>query len=253
MNARLLSRRPESPVAATLGFDVPGFAYRAGQWIKIDPHQFPAIGDALRARAAQRGKPEGAAYFSIASDSLRPGYLEISVKVSDRPGGSPLAAHLVHGLRAGDVVALDGPGGSYGYPEPLPKDVEGIVHVCAGSGAAPNRGLIREALGRGLPLKHLLILQDRTPEDRFYAAEWAALEKAEPGRFRLRAAHSRTSKEYISTPLIAAAAAGYVDPKRCLALVCGPKEVRGTSPSFCDLARMILKELGVPADRILGE
>lgn len=255
MNAEIVEVRPESPSAATLGLrlDAPGFDYRPGQWIRIDPHQFGEISAALRERAEKRNKPEGPAYFSISSDALNPGYLEITVKTSDRPGGSPLPDFLVRGLRTGAKVAIEGPGGRYGYPDPLPPDLQGVIHVCAGSGTAPNRGLIRHALGKGWPLKHLLIAQDRTPEDALFRREWETLEVSD-GRFRRRAAFSRTSSgEYVSAALIAEAARGFLEPRACLALICGPNDPRNGAPGFCDLARRVLGDVGVPADRVLGE
>lgn len=252
--AELREVRPETAAASTLAFDAPGFTCRPGQWIRIDPAQFPELGDALRARAERRGKPEGPGYFSTSSDALTPGRVEITVKLVGREGGSPLPEHLVRGLRPGRRVRIDGPGGSYGYPDPRPEGLEGVIHVCAGSGAAPNRGLIRHALGRGWPWKHLLILQDRTPEDRLFRAEWEALDASAPDRFRLRAVHSRAGAgEYVSAKLIAEAAQGYLDPAAVLALVCGPNEPRGTSPGFCDLAKASLREAGVPEGRIRGE
>ena len=253
VNAEIVDVRPESPSAATLGLRLPGFEYKPGQWIRIDPHQFGDLGAALRARAETRGKSEGPGYFSISSDALRPGHLEITVKTSARPGGSPLPDYLVRGVRPGAKIVIDGPGGRYGYPEPMPAGLAGVIHVCAGSGVAPNRGLIRHALGKGWPLKHLLVVQDRTPEDALFRREWEALEAAEPGRFRRRAALSGTSKEYVSAALIAEAARGFLDPAACLGLVCGPNEPRGGGPGFCDLARGALAEAGVPADRVLGE
>ncbi len=249
--AELREVRVETAAASTLAFDAPGFACRPGQWIRIDPAQFPELGDALRERAERRGKPEGPGYFSTSSDGLSPGRVEITVKLSGRPGGSPLPEFLLRGLKPGRRVGIDGPGGTYGYPDPLPPGLGGVIHVCAGSGVAPNRGLIRHALGKGWPLKHLLILQDRTPEDRLFREEWGALD---PGRFRLRGVFSRVGAgEYVSASLIAEAARGYLDPAGALALVCGPNEPRGNSPGFCDLAKASLREAGVLAGRILGE
>ena len=255
MNAEVVEVRPETSSAATLGLrlDAPGLEHRPGQWIRIDPHQFGSLSTALRERAEKRGKPEGHAYFSISSDALRSDYLEITVKTSDRPGGSPLPDFLVRGLRPGARVAVDGPGGRYGYPDPMPAGLAGVIHVCAGSGTAPNRGLIRHALGKGWPLKHLLIAQDRTPEDALYRREWEALEASDGSRFRRRAAFSRTSGDYVSAALIADAARGFLEPGACLALICGPNEPRNGAPGFCDLAKRALVDAGVPADRVLGE
>jgi hypothetical protein len=100
-------------------------------------------------------------------------------------------------------------------------------------------------------LKHLLILQDRRPEDRLYRGEWDALETSRKDAFRLRPAHS-ASGEYVSAALIAEAAQGFVEPSACLGLVCGPNEPRGGGPGFIDLAKGALMEAGVPADRVFA-
>jgi 3-ketosteroid 9alpha-monooxygenase subunit B len=248
MNARVVGARPESADATTLAFDAPGFAYRAGQWITIDPWQFPDLVPALEARAAKRGKRDGPGYFSVSSDALRPGYLEISVKAP--PGLSPLASHL-RTLRSGAELALGGPGGSYVLPDPPPEDVDGLLHVCAGSGVAPNRGLIRDALGRKLPLKHLLIVQDRTPDDRLFRAEWEALADVEEDRFRYVPLYSRTAGERVSAARIEAAARGFLELGRALGYVCGPGESRDGRPGFKDAAKAALTEAGLPVSRIL--
>lgn len=251
--AEVLEIRPETAAASTLALAAPDFAHRPGQWIRIDPHQFPEIGDALRARAQQRGKPEGPGYFSLSSDALTPGRLEITVKLADRPGGSPLPAHLVRGLRPGAKVALDGPGGTYGYPDPLPAGLTGFIHVCAGSGAAPNRGLIRHALRLGWPQRHLLVLQDRTADDRLFRREWEILQETAGDRFRLRAVLSGTSGEYVSAALLGASLAGWLEPASSYALVCGPNAPRDGRPGFCDLAKASLAGAGVQAGWIRGE
>ena len=251
--ADVLEVRAESAAAGTVAFMAPGFTHRPGQWIRIDPHQFPAIGDALRARAEQRGKPEGPGYFSLSSDGLTPGRLEITVKVSDRPGGSPLPAHLAWRLRPGDVVTIDGPGGTYGYPDPPPAGLAGFIHVCAGSGVAPNRGLIRHALRLGWPQRHLLVLQDRTPEDHLFRREWELMIETASDRFRLRGVYSKTVGEYVSAELIRASLQDWIDPKTCYALVCGPNDPRGGRPGFCDLAKASLAAAGVQAGWIRGE
>ncbi|MFN3487061.1 MAG: hypothetical protein ACK44W_16470, partial [Planctomycetota bacterium] len=52
--------RPETPDAATLRLDLGGapFPYRPGQYIEIDPHQFPELAAEIARREEARGMLE---------------------------------------------------------------------------------------------------------------------------------------------------------------------------------------------------
>ena len=247
--AVLRRRRRETAEAATLELAPTSgrLDYRPGQVVRMDPHQFGALEEALRERAAARGKPDGAAYFALSSDALDPSVVEITVKFR-RPEGSPLARFLVEELAEGTSILLDGPEGRYGYPEPLPDGVEAFLHVCAGSGVAPDRGMIRHALGRGWPQRQVLVLQDRTAADVLFAREWEAL-AGEP-RFRFLPVYSRAGGGRVTAERVREAIAGFADPARCVAFVCGPNQSRAGAPGFCDQAREALAAAGVPGDRI---
>jgi len=248
VEAALRRRRRETASVATLELEFrgEGFGYRPGQHLRIDPHQFAALAGPLAERAAKRGKPEGPAYFAISSDALSDGVLEITVKLG-KPGGSPLTAWLVDGLPEGSGLRLEGAGGSYGYPDPLPADVDAFVHVCAGSGVAPDRGMIRHALGRGWAQRQLLILQERTAADVIFAREWEAL--GADGRFRFAPVYSGEGRR-VSTELIREALAGCADPARSIAFVCGPNEPRDGRPGWADQAKRALEEAGFAPARI---
>lgn len=241
--------RRESDAAATLVMEAGDYPYRPGQYLSIDPHQFAELAPALAERARQRGKPDGPAYFSIASDGLAPGRVEITVKVVPMAAGSPLPPFLLERARPGLEIRVGPAAGRYVYPEPMPGGIQGVVHVCAGSGAAPNRGLIRSALGRGWPLRHLLVLQDRRPQDVLYRDEWPQLEERHPDRFRLRLRLSSRG-EYIEAADVSAALRGWLEPAAVLAFVCGPNYPRAASLGFIDLACRELAAAGIPAGRI---
>jgi ferredoxin-NADP reductase len=229
--------RPETPDAATLRLDLGGarFRYRPGQHVTI--------------AAAQFGLGPGVSYFALASDGLDPGSIEISVK--DRGDKAPsVATQLVRCSRPGESVVIAGPGGSYGYPEPVPPGVTGFVHVCAGSGVAPNRGMIRHALLRGWPQAHLLALQSRGEEDVFYRDEWRDLGARFGGRFRLLHAFSGRG-EYLSEERLRESMRGLVDPERAMAFVCGPNKGRHGRPGFCDSWAARLPALGFDPSRIV--
>src|SRR5947207_1192525 len=74
--------RREAPDAVTLRLDlgVAAFSYRPGQYIEIDPHQFPELAGQIADLEAAKGMPESPRGFSLCSDGSDPRFLEISVK-----------------------------------------------------------------------------------------------------------------------------------------------------------------------------
>ena len=264
LTTTVLEVRPETADASTLRLraDPAAFSYRPGQYLMIDPHQFTELEPAIRKRESERGRPEGPGYFALSSDGLEAGVLEITVKAKrTQAGGSPLGPFLARGLAPGRTVALTGPTGRYCLPESPPDGVTGYLHLCAGGGVAPNRGMIRHALGRGWPQRHLLILQDKTEEDMLFAAEWADLERRSGGRFRLRKVYSVTRREYVSPELLRREMEGFLDPSTAIALVCGPNVLRDGQAGFVDRwcgdregkRPGELQSVGFSPDRVLTE
>jgi ferredoxin-NADP reductase len=248
--------RTESPSAATIRLDLGGepFPYRPGQYITIDPHQFEDLAAEIREREVQRGKPLGPGYFSLSSDGLDPSVLEFTIKLpTDGPPGM-LPKYLLAGLDTGRKVRLAGPGGKYGLPDEPPAGVTGFIHLCAGSGIAPNRGMIRHALSRNWPQRHLLLAQDREEGEALFRRELADAAAHHSDRFRLRRLFTRTGRERIDPERIRSEAAGWIDLSSAWAFVCGPNQSRPDGPGFVDRIRLALGvELGFPADRIRTE
>lgn len=250
--ARLRESRRETADAVTLRFDVQApFAYRAGQYLTIDPHQFAELEAEVRRREAERGKPLGPGYFSIASDGLDPGILELTLKLASPP--PLLAGFLVQGLRPGADVRLQGPGGNYGLPEAPPAGITGFIHLCAGSGVVPNRGMVRHALGRDWPQRQLLLVQDRTAQDLLYAREWEDLQAGHASRLRVVLLFSRERGERINADVLRQAAGGFLDLEAAWGFACGPNQARPDGPGFVDRCRELLRSLGFPPERIRTE
>jgi ferredoxin-NADP reductase len=248
--------RVETPAAATLRLDLgkTPFAYRPGQHILIDPHQFEELAAEIREREAQRGKPLGPAYFSLSSDGTDPSVLEITVKVGDDgpPGMVPLL--LARKCHPGRTIRIQGPGGKYGLPEELPEGITGFLHLCAGSAVAPNRGMIRHALAMNWPQRHLLLVQDRSEADALFRREFEDLAKHNAPLLRVRHLHSRSKKEALTADLIRHEASGYLDLDASWAFVCGPNHPRPDGPGFVDRLRGVLSaSLGFGPDRIRTE
>lgn len=255
VSATLLAVRPESPAASTLRLDVgaASFAYRPGQYIMIDPHQFEELGAEIREREAQRGKPLGPGYFSLSSDRTEPSILEITVKLgADAPPGM-LPHFLLRKLEVGRAVRIQGPGGKYGLPEAPPEGVAGFLHLCAGGGVAPNRGMIRHALAQGWPQRHLLLVQDRSEADALFRREFDELRRRDE-RLRVRHIYSRTVQELITAELIRGEASGFLDLAGAWAFICGPNHPRPQGPGFVDRLRGLLgATLGFSPERIRTE
>ncbi|RPH47877.1 MAG: hypothetical protein EHM91_05130 [Planctomycetota bacterium] len=247
--------RPESPHASTLRLDLGAatFDYRPGQYIMIDPHQFEELVPEIREREAQRGKTMGPAYFSLSSDATDPKLIEITVKLgADGPPGM-LPAFLLRKTEPGRAIRIQGPGGKYHLPEEPPPGITGFLHLCAGSAVAPNRGMIRHALARKWPQRHLLILQDRSESDHLFHKEFEDLARHHAG-FRFRQVHSRAKQELLTVERIRTEASGFLDLTASWAFICGPNHPRPQGPGFVDRLRGALTAtLGFTPDRIRTE
>lgn len=257
--------RPEAPRSSTLRIDLGGaaFPHRPGQFILIDPHQFSELKDAIARLEGESGKAEKPRAYSIASDGLDPSWIEISVKDNPEAGpyGQLLAPLLVCGLGKGRAIGFRGPAGSYGLPDPPPAGITGFLHVCAGSAVAPNRGMIRYALGKGWPQRHALVLQNRTPEDVFYKGEWDELLKRHSDRLRIRHVFTGAGGRRADAAAARETMAGWIDPASAFALCCGPTRPRGSGPGFVAAwagsrktgERGFFGELGFAPERVLTE
>jgi ferredoxin-NADP reductase len=256
LRTTLKEKKPDTAAAAVLRFDLGGspFDYRPGQYIMIDPHQFEELGPQIREREAQRGKPIGPGYFSLSSDGIDPSTIEITVKISGEGPPSMLPEFLVRRLEAGRTVMVQGPAGKYHLPEEAPSGVMGFLHLCAGSAVAPNRGMIRHALARKWPQRHLLLVQDRHEADALFRREFEELVKRHPAELRVRHLHTRSKQQAITADRIRAEAAEFLDLGASWAFVCGPNHPRPDGPGFVDRIRgMLSATLGFTPDRIRTE
>lgn len=260
--------RRETPDAVTLRLDLHGrpFRYRPGQFVEIDPHQFEELAERLAEVEAAKGIPESRRAFSLCSDPADAGSLEITVKAG-RGGRYPyvLTPWLVRQAKAGQPIRLSGPFGHYHLPDHPPQTRSGFLHLCAGSGVAPNRGMIRHALGRGWPHRHLLVLQNRTEADVFYRSEWPDLMRRYPDRLKVRHVFSVPAGEHVTVDLVRREMDGFLEGASAQAYVCGPnrpREFEGTrEPGFCELwcgnprrkVAGLLGRLGFTSERILTE
>lgn len=260
VTTRVRSIRRETSDTVTIALDLGGepFAYRAGQAVGIDPHQFAALAGEIARREAGRGRPEMERSYSLASHPAQRD-LELTVKEEPTREGKPplLSPYLVRRLREGDALTINGPFGLYTLPDDV-GDLAHALHICAGSGIVPSRAVINDARARGLALTHALLFQNRTAADIIYRDE------LDRGGATVVHVLSRpdalwTGRRGHITRELAAEHIG--DPARTIAFACGPNAPRGDAPGFLDFftgnrksgVAGVLQELGLDRKRIKKE
>lgn len=179
--------------------------------------------------------------YSIASapaESKRDRYLEFLTKVV--PGGG-WGGHL-NGVRRGSQIAVEGPRGTFTFPE---KPAErAFLFVAGGTGIAPLRSMIRQALLSQLQGKLRLLYSARTPADFAYLTELRRLARSGGLELALTATREvpqrwRGDRGRITPELLAP----LIDTPETLCFVCGPAAM------VDDVPRM-LQDLGVDRKRI---
>jgi NAD(P)H-flavin reductase len=156
---RLASNRPATPTARVIRVSLDGeaFQYRAGQ----------------AASLALPGETEGTPY-SIASaphETADHGALEFLVKVD----GSTRFGARVSDLLPGTDIAVTGPVGNFVFP----ADVRGkpLLFIAGGTGIAPLRSMILNALDADMSPAIALLYSARTPDEFAYLDELRLLQQ----------------------------------------------------------------------------
>ena len=275
--ARVVEVRRESHDTVTLLLDAGERAldYRAGQFINVDPHQFPALASLTRYLEELKGRKEAARSYSLAS---APHERLLAITVQDEqyvPGETRypplLSPYLVHGRLQGATLRFAGFIGPYVLPDDALERTGELLHVIAGSGMVPSYSLIKDALHRGLPLRHTLLACNKTWEDILFREALEALEAAHPERLRILHTLTRAPEGFafservrqgrVSEPLLRELMAA---PDTCLVYICGPGitpwerrralESRETAtPRFMETVLGHLHALGVEDRRIKRE
>lgn len=199
-----------------------GFTYSAGQAVMAGLHGSP-----LR-------KP-----YSIASapvETERHGFIELLVQVDDSGGPDP----RLELATPGTALDIEGPFGTFTLP-PISQGAR-ILLVGGGTGIAPLRSMLVQALDTGMaPIAHVLY-SVRTADEFAYRDELEAL--AREGRIALTLTVTRDGGDWagrrgrIDRELLAALAG-----PDAWCLVCGP-------PTLVTDVRAALAALQVPADRV---
>jgi 3-ketosteroid 9alpha-monooxygenase subunit B len=249
--------------------------YKAGQFLNIDPHQFRALTSLIAYLQEQKGRRELFRSYSMSSAPHEP---RVAITVKDEeyiPGITRypplLAPLLVHGRLTGARIRVTGFMGPYVLPDGVEERTDHIVHVVAGSGAVPNFSIIKDALHRGLKLRHTLLCSNKTWGDMLYRKALEAMQAAHPDRLRVVHTLTRETDETRFGPHVRKGRVNQAlleelipDRETCLVYVCGPaitpwerrKALETNTPStprFMETVLGHLHTLGIDSKRIKRE
>lgn len=206
-----------------------------GQWLPF-----------LAGQAVVAGLPGGAVRkpYSIACSPERAkhtGVLELLVQIEETDAADP---HLER-VAPGSPVEITGPIGSFVLPNVLPE--RDLLFMAGGTGIAPLRSMLWDALERDLADRLTLVYSARSPEELAYEAELRHL--AASGRIDLYLTVTRNAtptwrglRGRIDRALIRQA----LPTREAHCFVCGP-------PAFVADTTDLLREAGVEESRILSE
>lgn len=187
-----------------------------------------------------QGQPERRLYSIALSpqQAKAVGQLEFLVGLGPDGSAGPHLSSLAPGLQ----LDIEGPFGTFTFP-PAPV-TSPILFVAGGSGIAPLRAMIHEALALDPPARLSLLYSARTPDDFAFGDELTALSRA--GHVRLLRTATRAAgpawheaRGRISRAELEAV----VDDPETLCFICGPEALVHEVPRM-------LREVGVDPARI---
>ncbi|WP_028048791.1 ferredoxin reductase [Cellulomonas sp. URHD0024] len=163
---RLVARRLETPTAATLELDVPGWrGAMAGQHVDI---RLTAEDGYSTQRSYSLASP---GTIGLPGGPVGSERIALTVQVVDDGEVSP---YLTQDLQIGDEVELRGPIGNWFVWHAT--DPHPVQLVAGGSGLVPLMSMLRTRRSAGSVSPFRLLASVRTPADALYADELATLE-----------------------------------------------------------------------------
>ncbi len=193
MNGKVVKCVKETHDTWSLDIDVgaENLDYIAGQFISIDPKQFPELERWARFLEKLKGKREVVRAYSLASAPHEP-YLTITVKAEEYwdeedPYPPLLSPLLGSDLLMDRAIEVQGYTGHYVLPEDIESKTEQVLHMVAGSGIVPNWALLKDDLenNRFPSLKHTMIYTNKTFGDIIYRDALFAMAEKYKERFEL--------------------------------------------------------------------
>jgi ferredoxin-NADP reductase len=268
-----------TPDTVTLMFDTGDQPdYQAGQFISIDPHQFPELSRAIAYFEHIKGKREPFRAYSMSSAPAER-YVSITVKAEPwhKEDKYPpiLSPFLASEHMKGRPVMFTGYTGPYVLDEGFDQATDVVVHFVAGSGVVPNYALLKDELfnRKNLSAKHVMIDVNKTFDDIIFSAELAELAARYPDRFTLVHCVTREAEAAVAArgpmyrtgrPTIELLRSSIPNPARALVYACGAAitkyqraeaKLTGVEPTprFMEGVQALVTELGLPEDRFHSE
>ena len=173
MNGLVVNCLQETHDTWSLDIQVDDLDYVAGQFISIDPKQFPELERWARFMEKLKGKREVVRAYSLAS-APHEKHLTITVKAEEYWDDDPYPPLLSPLLGSASLlnrkVVVQGYSGHYVIPEDIESHCGQILHMVAGSGVVPNWALLKDDLenNRFPKLKHTMINTNKTYDDIIY-------------------------------------------------------------------------------------
>lgn len=252
--------------------------YHAGQFISIDPHQFPELGRWIDFLEEMKGRREGIRAYSMSSVPSEK-CISITVKAEAYHRGHDkfpplLSPFLVSGALRGREVVVRGYSGHYVIPDDIATRTDQVLHLVAGSGVVPNYALLKDELlhgtGARTRVKHTFVFCNKTVSDIIFHDQLCALADRFPDRLDL---HFLVTREDVSSrgpryqrgrPTVEGIGALVRDPSSVWVYACGAAVTKweraraleqGTvpSPRFMEGVHDITQALGIDRARIKKE
>jgi 3-ketosteroid 9alpha-monooxygenase subunit B len=249
--------------------------WQAGQYVTVDPHQFPGLSSFVAYLESVKGRHEPPRAYSMCSAPFEP-HLAITIKEEIFQAGQTkypplLSGYLVHQVRAGDSLVVRGFAGAYILPPDVERKVDHVLHLVAGSGSVPNVSMVKDSLRHHSRLRHTFVYSNKTLDDVIFRDALTALQAAHPDR--LRVVHTLTRQQgpldtqagyrtgRVDEDLLRGILAEHPDS---LVYACGPAisvwerraaqaEARTPAPRFLETMLAQLAALGVDRHRISVE
>ena len=249
--------------------------YKAGQFLTVDPHQFPALERWCLYLEKEKGKKEPVRAYSLAS-APHEKYVSFTVKEDpyypdEDPYPPLLSPILTFRIPVGTKMTIKGYTGSYTMNDEIAENAETILHGCAGSGIVPNFSIIKDELHNGSTKKHILIFTNKTWNDIIYREALSALESEYPDRLKIIHLITREKKPELESmgvrwgrPTIELVREMIKEPSSTAAFICGPgitsyekKAAKETGlelvPRFLETMLQFAEEVGIPKGMIKKE
>ncbi len=224
LKVRRVRRATPGSVIVQLDLEGAEFSYKPGQLAMMGP--------------AGAGSLVPYSIASAPQESARDGILEFLTK-TDASGR--WGAHF-DPLRRGARVSVQGPSGSFVFPE-RPRERR-VLFIAGGTGIAPLRSMIRQAVATGFDGTLSLLYSARTPKDFAYLPELRAMARQDQIDLSLTATREFPPRWRGGRGRIAAGQlASLVGDPDTLCFVCGPAAMVADVPPM-------LRRLGIEHARI---